>query len=202
MATHVALLRGINVGGKNLIKMAALKACFELNGFRDVATYIQSGNVLFGSPERGSAVLTRRIEEMLAEAFDYAASVVVRDHRQMRAIVERAPKSFGADPATYRYDVIFLKAPLTARTAMQSVLTRDGVDEAHAGTGVLYFSRLISRAAQSQLSRIVSLPVYQSMTIRNWNTTTTLLRMMGGDAPVRAPRPGLGTDEEERCDGS
>jgi uncharacterized protein (DUF1697 family) len=183
MATYVALLRGINVGGKNLIKMAALKACFEAAGYRDVATYIQSGNVLFGSPERGSAALTLRIEEMLAETFGYPASVVLRDHGQMRAIVERAPDRFGADPATYRYDVIFLKAPLTARTAMESVLTRDGVDQAHAGTGVLYFSRLISRASQSQLSRIVSMPVYQSMTIRNWNTTTTLLRMMDGDAP-------------------
>ena len=47
MATHVALLRGINVGGKNLIRMADLKACFEANGYVDVVTYIQSGNVLF-----------------------------------------------------------------------------------------------------------------------------------------------------------
>jgi len=61
---------------------------------------------------------------------------------------------------------------------MGSVLTKPGVDQAHAGVGVLYFSRLISKASQSRLSRIVSLPVYQSMTIRNWNTTTALLKMM------------------------
>ena len=178
MATYVALLRGINVGGKNLMKMAALKACFEEHGFRDVATYIQSGNVLFGSPERSAAALVRRIEGMLAEAFGYPASVVLRSRTQMRAVVERAPKGFGADPGTYRYDVIFLKEPVTAKTAMKSVLTRQGVDQAHPGTGVLYFSRLISRASQSRLSRIVSMPVYQSMTIRNWNTTTKLLQMM------------------------
>ena len=52
------------------------------------------------------------------------------------------------------------------------------MDEVHGGRGVLYSSRLISRAAQSHLSKVVSLPIYQSMTIRNWNTTTTLLRMM------------------------
>jgi uncharacterized protein (DUF1697 family) len=52
------------------------------------------------------------------------------------------------------------------------------VDRAFAGKGVLYFSRLISRASQSNLTRIISLPVYQSMTIRNWNTTTKLLNMM------------------------
>ena len=51
MPGYVALLRGINVGGRNLIKMPALKACFEAGGFAEVATYIQSGNVLFTSPE-------------------------------------------------------------------------------------------------------------------------------------------------------
>jgi uncharacterized protein (DUF1697 family) len=74
--------------------------------------------------------------------------------------------------------VIFLKQPLTASAALKSVPTRQGVDEVHGGRGVLYSSRLISRAAQSHLSKVVSLPIYQSMTIRNWNTTTTLLRMM------------------------
>ena len=61
---------------------------------------------------------------------------------------------------------------------MKSVLTKQGVDQAHAGTGVLYFSRLISKASQSQLSRLVSLPIYKSMTIRNWNTTTKLLQLL------------------------
>jgi uncharacterized protein (DUF1697 family) len=96
----------------------------------------------------------------------------------MKAIVAHAPPDFGSDPDAYRYDVIFLKEPLSAAEAMQSVTTKDGVDQAFAGDGVLYFSRLISRASQSHLTRIISLPVYQSMTIRNWNTTTKLLSMM------------------------
>ena len=61
---------------------------------------------------------------------------------------------------------------------MKSVTTKEGVDQAFAGKGVLYFSRLSSRATQSQLSRIIMLPVYQNMTIRNWNTTTKLLNML------------------------
>ena len=178
MSGYVALLRGINVGGRNLIKMPALKACFEANGFEDVATYIQSGNVLYASPETRAAELTRRIEAMLAEAFGYQATVVVRNRKQMRAVVERAPKGFGAQPTRYRYDVIFLKEPLTAKVAMKSVPTTPGVDEAHAGTGVLYFSRLIAKASRSRLNRIVSSPIYPSVTIRNWNTTTRLLSMM------------------------
>jgi uncharacterized protein (DUF1697 family) len=178
MPSYLALLRGINVGGKNLIRMPSLKACFESNGFEDVATYIQSGNVLFGSSETRASELASAIEEVLGREFGYAATVVVRNRKQMRAILERAPKGFGAEPAEYRYDVIFLKEPLTAKAAITSVPTKPGVDEAHAGTGVLYFSRLTSKATQSRLNRIVSSPIYPSVTIRNWNTTTKLLRMM------------------------
>jgi uncharacterized protein (DUF1697 family) len=180
MTRYVALLRGINVGGRNPIRMADLAACFKAGGFADVATYIQSGNVLFTAPASDRATLVHRVEAMLAAAFDYEASVVLRTRRQMQGVIQRAPEGFGSAPGTYRYDVIFLKEPLTAAKAMQSVPTRDGVDRAYAGSSVLYYSRLISRAAQSQLSRLVSMPVYRQMTIRNWNTTTKLVQMMEG----------------------
>jgi uncharacterized protein (DUF1697 family) len=178
VTTYVALLRGINVGGKNLIRMPALKASFEAGGFEKVATYIQSGNVLFRTARSSAATLTRRIEEMLNAAFDYQASVVVRSHSQMRAVVEGAPNGYGTDPATYLYDVIFLKEPLAAKPALKSVPTKEGVDEVYAGRGVLYCSRLRSRATSSHINRVPSLPIYQSMTLRNWNTTTKLLRIM------------------------
>lgn len=179
MARYVALLRGINVGGKNLIKMSDLQACFERHGFEDPITFIQSGNVVFGSAGVTLPELTERIEAILSRDFGYGASVVLRTKRQMRRIVDEAPDGFGAEPDRYRYDLIFLKAPLAADVAMKSVRTRDGVDRAWTGSGVLYFSRLTARAGQSQLSRIVSMPVYQQMTIRNWNTTTKLLALMG-----------------------
>ena len=177
MPRFVALLRGINVGGKNVIRMADLRACFEADGFDDVRTYIQSGNVLFtasGSP----AALTARIERMLISAFDYEATLVVRSARQVRAIVDAAPERFGADRERFRSDVIFLIPPLTPARALAGVPTRAGVDRAWTGPGVLYFERLASRAAQSRLSKIVSLPIYRSLTIRNWATTCTLLDML------------------------
>jgi uncharacterized protein (DUF1697 family) len=178
LATHVALLRGINVGGNNLIKMADLKACFEDGGLADVATFIQSGNVLFTA--RGSAAeLTDRIERMLSSAFGYEASVVLRTRSQMRAVVDRAPTGFGTEPSRFRYDVIFLKAPLTAKAAMRVVSPREGVDEVVAGAGVLYSSRLVSRLTQSRLNKIVGTPEYRNMTIRNWNSTTKIAALMG-----------------------
>ena len=179
MARYVALLRGINVGGKNAIPMPALKVAFEDHGFDDVRTYIQSGNVVFSSPTASQAKLTREVERMISTAFaHYEASVVLRSRSQMWAVVDRAPKGFGSEPSKYRYDVVFLKPPLTAKTASKDVPIKEGVDRLWTGTGVLYSSRLISRATQSRFSRIVALPAYKQMTIRNWNTTTKLAELV------------------------
>lgn len=175
---YLALLRGINVGGNNIIKMADLAACFERMGFADVETYIQSGNIMFRADEPDSARLTGRIEGALSDAFHYDSRVVVVTHRRLKNVVEGAPRQFGKAASRYRYDVIFLKEPLTARVAMKSVSVKDGVDRAYEGMGVLYFSRLVAKAAQSRLPRIIKLPVYQNMTVRNWNTTTALLALM------------------------
>jgi uncharacterized protein (DUF1697 family) len=178
MSLYVALLRGINVGGKNLIRMPALKACFELQGFGDVATYIQSGNVLFSARSTNQRRLAAQIENALATTFAYPSRVVVRSLAQMNTTVTDAPDGFGQRPTRYRYDVIFLKEPLTADEALNSVSAKPGVDRVFAGAGVLYSSRLISKATQSRLGRIVGTPAYQNMTIRNWNTTTKLLELM------------------------
>ena len=180
MTRYVALLRGINVGGKNLIRMSDLVACFEAHGCHSVTTYIQSGNVLFDSRQSSSARVAHRIEAMLEAAFGHNTRVVLQTREQLRKVVDEAPESFGAHPARYRYNVVYLRPPLTAAAAIESVPTREGVDQASAGPGVLYFSRLISKASQSRFSRIVSIPIYQNMTIRNWNTTVKLLQLMDG----------------------
>jgi len=178
MAVYLALLRGINVGGKNIIKMADLKVCFDEMGFSDVTTYIQSGNIVFASAEKDNARLTDKIEKVLSKRFNYTSRLVLVAHSEMKKIVAGAPKGFGDEPDTYRYDTIFLKEPLTPAKAMEQVSLKEGVDQAYEGKYVLYFSRLTSRASQSRLSKIISLPMYQNMTIRNWNTTTKLLALM------------------------
>jgi uncharacterized protein (DUF1697 family) len=188
MTRYVALLRGINVGGKNLIRMTDLRACFEAEGFADVVTYIQSGNVLFSAAGAAGA-LARRIEGALGAAFAYQAVVVLRSQAKLTATVTGAPDGFGADAARHRYDVLFLREPLTAAAAMKHVPTRAGVDRVWPGPGVIYHSRLIARATQSQLGRIVGLPIYQQLTIRNWNTTTKLLALMEPRPLGRRPSP-------------
>lgn len=177
MATYVALLRGINVGGNNVIPMAALRSAFEDRGFADVATYIQSGNVVFSSPKKRDEACVA-VERLIEATFGLSIPVVVRSKAQIVKVVSNAPKGFGTDGALYRSDVIFLKEPMTPREAMKHISTKDGVDRVWTGAGVLYFDRLNAKATQSRLNKIVGTPAYKSMTIRNWNTTRKLSALM------------------------
>jgi uncharacterized protein (DUF1697 family) len=178
MNVYVALLRGINVGGKNMIGMPALKVCFEGQGLCNVSTYIQSGNVLFTASRGNPQALTGQVEKALSKTFAYESRVVLRSLDEMRAVVGDAPDGFGKRPAVYRYDVVFLKHPLTADEAMKSMTIAPGIDRVYAGDGVLYSTRLVAKASQSRLNRITGKPAYQNMTVRNWNTTTKLLALM------------------------
>ncbi len=184
MPSHLALLRGINVGGNNLIRMTDLKTAFEDMGCRNVATYIQSGNVVFDPPVKGSTtpVAARaRIEAGLSERFGYQAKVLILTRSALQAAVEGAPQGFGDDPELHRHDVIFPIVPLTAPALLRVILElglKPEVDTVHAGRNAVYFRRLTARAAQSRLTKLIGLPAYQSVTIRNWNTTTRLLKLM------------------------
>jgi len=177
MPRYVALLRGINVGGNRIVKMADLRGHFEAMRFADVATYIQSGNVVF-SARAGAAALVTTIERGLTDALGHPSRVVVLSEADLKAVVAQAPAGFGSQPETYRYDVIFVKPPLTTRAAAGQLPTQPGVDEIHAGTRAVYSRRLISKADQSRLSKVAQLPLYKSITVRNWNTTMKLLELI------------------------
>jgi uncharacterized protein (DUF1697 family) len=177
MGRYVALLRGINVGGKNQVPMAELRAAFEDDGFDAVESYIQSGNVVFET-DRARRRLEGDVEEIMERDFGIPVVVVVRSHRQLCNVVRTAPDGFGRSPETFHSDVVFLKSPLTPARALAALDRREGVDEAWAGTGVVYFRRRSAERTRSRLSRITGRPEYAHMTIRNWNTTTTLLAML------------------------
>jgi uncharacterized protein (DUF1697 family) len=179
MATqrYAALLRGINVGGKNAVAMSALREAFEAAGYGEVRTYINSGNVLFAS-DAPRASLEEELEAMLERRFRLPLVVVVRSHAQIRSIVEKAPRGFGRSPKKFHSDVIFLRSPLSPAKAMRVVKLRDDVDHAWSGAGVIYFARLSARRTQSRMGQIVGTPEYKSMTIRSWATTTKLLALL------------------------
>jgi uncharacterized protein (DUF1697 family) len=179
MTSYLVLLRGINVGGKNKVPMAQLRELLEGLGYADVRTYIASGNVLLRS-DRPAGEIREQIEGALPGAFrlDSAlVAVLVLSHAELRAVVEKRPDGFGDHPDTYHSDAIFLIG-IDAATAMQVFDPRPGVDRVWPGDGVIYSERLSAERTKSRLGKIVGTEAYRSMTIRSWQTTTALLRLL------------------------
>src|SRR5258708_38777994 len=100
MTVTISMLRGVNVGGHNKIKMEALRALYESLKLRDSQTYVQSGNVIFRSDERDIARLTKRIEEGIERKFGVRPSVILRTTAEMREVIARNPfaKRRGIEP--------------------------------------------------------------------------------------------------------
>ena len=180
MKSYVALLRGINVGGRNLVGMADLAACFRDAGYLDVRTYIQSGNVLFAANRAAGAKIEVAVERILEERFGVPILVVVRSRDELAATIAAAPANHGSEEL--RSDVFFLKHPTRAgATYAELPALREGVDSVALGPGAIYFSRVAAQASRTRMTRLMSMPVYRQITIRNWRTTTRLLKMLDGD---------------------
>jgi uncharacterized protein (DUF1697 family) len=105
---YVALLRGINVGGKTLIKMTDLNTCIEELGLDDVSTFIASGNVLFESDEHDAAKLQTKIERAIEQRFRLPVKVVVLDRAAYARIVKAIPTSW-VDDASVSANVAFVR---------------------------------------------------------------------------------------------
>lgn len=178
MEKYLALLRGINVGGNNIIKMADLKAAFEEMGLNDVQTYIQSGNVIFNTDNGDKSALISLIENSLSSKFNFQCTVVLLSREELQIQLNSAPSGFGQENELFRYDVIFLKEPLTVELAIKEIKLREGIDEVFTGENILFFRRKFVDLTKSKLAKIVSSPVYPYITIRNWNTSTKLLELM------------------------
>jgi uncharacterized protein (DUF1697 family) len=157
--------------------MSDLVKTFEEMKLENVKTYIQSGNVIFTAAEKDRSKLTAAIEKALTNKYGFDARIVLLTLAEMKKIVAAIPDEWGADSG-YRHDVWFLRETLTVDEVMRNVRIRDGVDKVHGGKKVVYASRLISHAGKSNLPKIIQLPLYQNMTIRNRNTTMKLLELM------------------------
>src|SRR5438132_12192464 len=100
MAVIISMLRAVNVGGHNKIKMDALRALYESLKLRDAQTYVQSGNVIFRSDERDIARIAKRIEEGIERKFGFRPAVILRTAAEMRAVIATRPfaKRHGIEP--------------------------------------------------------------------------------------------------------
>jgi uncharacterized protein (DUF1697 family) len=179
MATHVALLRGINVGRNNRIAMADLRTAVGELGYDAVSTYIQSGNVLFSTPQTDTAAIARAISAKIHSAFCMNIDVVVLSSQELARAVSDNPFPRPFPPEHKLVHVIFL-----ADQADQALRERIAELEASKGAGRDQITA-IGRAmffytpggyGNSELAKaLTKLPG----TARNWGTTTKLLELVG-----------------------
>jgi uncharacterized protein (DUF1697 family) len=177
-ATYVALLRGINVGGKNPLPMKALAAEFAAAGCEDVRTFIQSGNVIFTAPPgKDEREVTQLLATRLAERFGYTAPLALRTIEELRAAIANNPyRALGAPEETLH--VMFLTATPDAEAVKQLDPERSPGDE-YQVIGREIYLRLPKGMARTKLTNAYfDTKLGVTSTARNWRTTTKLLELM------------------------
>ena len=173
----VALLRGVNVGGNNMISMRALKESFEKMGFTQVVTYINSGNIIFSTKENDARKLEVQLEQMLLKDYELNSKVVIRSLPEIAKLVKSLPPGWGGD-ASCRYNVIFLRHTIDSKKILTELPVMDDIEEVVYRPGTLLWSAQASEANRSNMVKIISKKVFKDMTIRNLNTTKKLYELM------------------------
>jgi uncharacterized protein (DUF1697 family) len=176
---YVALLRGINVGGKTLIKMGDLKACFEGLGLDDVSTYIASGNVLFESGMRDAARLETKIEAAIEKEFGLPVKVVVLDRAGYARVVRSIPKGWLGDQSL-RANVAFVRRSIDARRVVRELQPDPAVEEVKAINGAILWATKRDALTRSVMRKLIAGAAYKELTVRNLNTTLRLHELLGG----------------------
>jgi uncharacterized protein (DUF1697 family) len=173
----VALLRGINVGGNNMIRMSSLKASFESMGFKDVTTYINSGNIIFRAQEGDARKLERNIERMLSKEYQLECKVVVRSFSEIANLVEHLPKNWGEDEAR-RYNVMYLRHSIDSADVLDLLDIKEDIEEVIYCPGTLLWSALATEVTRTSMNKLPGRKIFQDVTVRNLNTTRKLYELM------------------------
>lgn len=173
----VALLRGVNVGGNNMIKMSELKVSFEKLGFTEVSTYINSGNIIFKSKETDARKLERKIEQMLAKDYDLDSKVVIRSVGEMETLVKNLPRHWDGD-SNWRYNVMFLRHTIDSEETLAELEFKTGVEHVVYCPGALLWSAQVTSLNQTSMQKLSSRKIFREMTVRNLNTTLKLCELM------------------------
>lgn len=175
MEQYIALLRGINISGKNKISMPLLKTAFEEIGFLDVITYINSGNIIFSSNIQDKGELIRKCEATIIDKFMLNIPVTIVSAKDLSDTLKNAPAWWNLDKKSINY-AIFVISP----TSVEEVFSEVGEAKpeyekvAHYGN-VIFWSAPLKTFSKARWSKIASSSVNNNVTIRNSNTVNKLL---------------------------
>ncbi|MDR2711594.1 MAG: DUF1697 domain-containing protein [Clostridiales bacterium] len=178
MQKYIALLRGINVGGNNIIPMTQLKKAFEQRGFINVLTYINSGNLIFESDIDEEITIKTACEELITDHFGFSIPVGIITNTELAEALANAPAwwNCGADS---KHNAIFVIPPLTAAEACAKVgETKPEHEQVSFFGKVIFWSAPLATFSHTRWSKIVrNKAMYNCLTIRNANTTLKLAEL-------------------------
>jgi uncharacterized protein (DUF1697 family) len=194
MPKYVALLRGINVGGRNRVAMADLRRLTEELGHTEVATYIQSGNVVFTSSDTDCAGLADALEQGIARTLAVQPVVVVLSRADLAQVIADNPFPDEANPkclhAVFRRQNLTSDAIVAIAGAQQRARAKGGRDEAVAVGRALFLHTPDGLGRSELAAQLGRSSVQADGTARNWATVTRLMAMLDSDvlnhAPIRA----------------
>lgn len=177
MPKYVALLRGINVGGRHIVRMADLRAQCDNLGFSSVATYLQSGNVVFHTSTRSAAAVGRRLEEAIRSRFGFEVGVVIRTAKEIASAMEHNPFAREAANDPTRVHVAFLPArPEPAR--VRAIRAPESGADAFQVIGREIYLHYPDGAARTKLTNtLFERGLGMIATARNWRTVVALHRL-------------------------
>ncbi|WP_024622314.1 DUF1697 domain-containing protein [Metaclostridioides mangenotii] len=178
MEKYIALLRGVNVGGKNKISMPELKLAFEEIGFLDVITYINSGNVIFSSNTQDKSELIRKSESIIEDKFKLSIPVTVISAKELSDILKNAPVWWNTEDKEIYDNAIFVIPPTSVEEVFAVVGNAKPEYEKVDNYGnVIFWSASLKTFNKTRWSKTASSSVNKNVTIRNANTTKKLLEL-------------------------
>ena len=170
---YICLLRGINVGGNRKVDMSDLRAVFEKLGYKDVSTYINSGNVIFSSSDDQTGIT---IEKTLETEFGFAIPAHIIDANRMQAIAEAIPTTW-QNNTTQKSDVIYLLSDIDVPEIIETIGHKPEIETIIYVPGALLCNVDRTKQSRASLLKLMSMPVYKRMTIRNVNTARKLAEL-------------------------
>ena len=177
MPVVVSLLRGVNIGGHNKIKMDALRALYESLELRDPQTYIQSGNVIFRTEELNLVPLAARIKNEIERSFGFRPEVILRTASELKDVIARNPFASqpGVDPN--KLVVIFLSGVPDAEARKAVLGIKVDPEELRIAARELYVYFPNGQARTKFPVALLEKTLRTPCTGRNWNTVTKLLEI-------------------------
>ena len=177
MPAVVTMLRGVNVGGHNQIKMEDLRALCESLGLRDAQTYIQSGNVIFRARERDLAHLAERIGDAILSRCGFRPGVVARTATELRGAIARNPFPVQAAGEPGKLAVVFLSAEPDAEARRKALGINVGPEQFRIDGRELYIYYPNGQGQSKLTLPLLEKTLKTPGTARNWNTVDKLFEM-------------------------